>query len=296
MPVTIGADPEFFLYRYSDDYEGEYDEYGDRVEEPYVPSIGVVLGTKEEPYDLGDGYFCHEDNVCVELGIPPCDTADQFAHNIQEGKRRIERTFLTPEEIELVVQDSMRFQPHQLESPQAQSFGCEPDYNAYTNGEMRKMPAVATFENNRFAGGHIHLGGTFNCPPFVVALLCDAVIQLPFWCNTRSMSPPPVQRGRLQWYGQPGIFRPKPYGIEYRTPCNWWTANTNTAEAMGRKAIQLGRYLVNTNATDLRTVVRQLPWLDIQEFLSELPAQESERRDKAAMLTDTIVGVTGLRI
>jgi hypothetical protein len=214
-PVTIGADPEFFLYSYAGDYDH------DEGEEGYIPCVGIVPGTKENPYDLGDGYFCHEDNVALEVGIPPTENPYQFADSIASVKNMVMDQFLDDMRAELCFQPAVTFESRQLDSPQAQQFGCEPDYDAYTNGKVRTVPMDMFASNMRFAGGHIHIGGQFNCPPFVAALFADVFIGLanavrkqPYYSDALK------QRG--QWYGKPGIFRPKSYGIEYRTPSNFW--------------------------------------------------------------------------
>ena len=86
--------------------------------------------------------------------------------------------------------------------------------------------------NVRTCGGHIHLGGDFQCPDFVAALFAELFLgvfgRLPM--NFKSV--------RQRWYGQPGIFRSKPYGIEYRTPDSSWTSDTSYMEY-----IELRRYM-----------------------------------------------------
>jgi hypothetical protein len=234
--------------------------------------------------------------VAVELGIPPCVTPDTFAICIMEGKDRINRTFLEDTGMELTIGSARMFRPEDLVSDQAQSFGCEPDYNAYVNGKMRPQPELKTFGNERFAGGHIHLGGEFNCPPFVAALFADLFLSLPFLCSPSAGTQPFDGSNRLAWYGQPGIFRHKPYGIEYRTPTNWWCNNRKNAMMMGAAAMRLCRFLSTTSPSAMRSMMKQIPWLDVQEFLSNTPVRAANRSERATQLCNEIAEKVGLEI
>jgi hypothetical protein len=267
MSITIGADPEFLLYQYR---EEEYDEYEDSYSESeYIPCVGIVPGTKEEPHPLNDaGIFCHEDNVAVELGIPACVTPGDFRDQLVLAKTLLYEQFLRDEGYELTYISSREFPARQLQSDQAKAFGCEPDFDAYTNGKARSVPLEVTTGNTRFAGGHVHIGGQFNCPPFA----------------------------RKLWYGRPGIFRPKPYGIEYRTPSNWWLRSEQYMLQMGHQAIHLGRYLENTSAIDLRSAVGQIPWLDVQDFLQYTPGNQEEREEKVRLLASVLENIMGTSI
>ena len=265
MTATIGADPEFFVSYYNDDSGNE----------GTIPCVGIIEGTKEEPFSLGDGFFTHEDNVAVELGIPPQTTQGGFADAIMHGKEMIiqllDENHGGPSHY-LDCMAEYSFHPDDLQSEQAKHFGCEPDYNAYETGKMRTMPRATKLSNYRHAGGHIHIGGEFKCPPFVAALFADCYLYL--WPalsypEARPASTLDTER-RSQWYGRPGVFRPKPYGIEYRTPSNWWCENRGKAQMMGRQALRLSRFLEGTSSTALREMVRSIRWLDVQRLVETL--------------------------
>jgi hypothetical protein len=78
--------------------------------------------------------------------------------------------------------------------------------------------------NMRTAAGHIHIGwgNGFDIGSrehlqacFRLAKQMDLYVGLPgLWFDKDS------RRQRL--YGKPGTFRPKTYGMEYRSPSNWW--------------------------------------------------------------------------
>ena len=284
--VTVGADPEFFLYSYGGDLpEG--------AEEGYIPCVGIVPGTKENPHVLAEGYFCHEDNVALEVGIPPTNNPYGFADSIQLVKKMVAEAYLDEIHAELVFQPSVTFRAEQLVSEQAKLFGCEPDYNAYTNGKVRTVPKEMFESQRRYAGGHIHIGGQFNCPPFVAALFADVFIGLP---NIVRKQPyySGGQQERGKWYGRPGIFRAKPYGIEYRTPSNFWCQNHDLSAMVGEQAIRLGRYLSDVNATKLRHAVQSIDWLAVQTMLSDPGANNKEKKEKGLLLLDACSNATGV--
>lgn len=254
MTITVGADPEFWLYSY------------EASTSPVIPSIGRVKGTKENPFNLGDGYFTHEDNVAIELGVP-VSNGSSLGHIVQEGKKRIMDEFFNSN-YDLYIKPVAKFTTEQLDNTQARSFGCEPDYDAYTNGKMRTVPSEILKGLRRYAGGHIHIGGNFNCPPFVSALFADIFISVcgqSMWPNPRTNN---AAWARGEYYGRAGTFRPKPYGIEYRTPSNWWCANSKKGNYIGNQALKLGLFLENTSATNLREMIKKIDWLNVREIVN----------------------------
>jgi hypothetical protein len=99
--------------------------------------------------------------------------------------------------------------------------GCEPDFNAYT---MQANPVPDAEVTYRTASGHIHIGWTegmdVNDPGHLEACQMlvkhlDASIGL-----LNAVFEPTNTRRDL--YGKAGAFRPKSYGVEYRTLSNSW--------------------------------------------------------------------------
>jgi len=258
MSITVGADPEFFLYN-KRRYRAE-------------PCIGRIAGTKEAVFDLGDGFGAHEDNVTIELTVPPASDPITFAMNIEKGKKLITDRFLTDGE-RLMCRGSSEFLDSELQHPQAQRFGCDPDYNAYSNGRMRRTPKRVLNSNIRYAGGHVHIGGNFNCPPFVAALFADVVISLPDYLPTKTGQAPSEASNsnklRRHWYGRPGVFRPKEYGIEYRTPSNYWCNDRGVMEQMGYRAFALGTWLEDNPASTIRKALLGIDWIAVRRVLSD---------------------------
>lgn len=232
--VTLGADPELFVL--------------DQKRRIISPMCGVLPGTKENPFQMDNGYAVQWDNVMLEYNIPP-ESAEQggewtrentvmFLAKIQEGAIRA-----------LNVAKKVTNNPNLVYSPNASatftaatlrknfgelpfSFGCSPEFSVELRGGqvpvIRADDPFWTEPSNankvtRFAGGHIHIGydNPDNVPPWVVAGLCDIFVKQiaeVFGNGGR----------RAQHYGRPGRFRPTSYGIEYRTPSADWVATAVT--------------------------------------------------------------------
>ena len=161
----------------------------------------------------------------------------------------------------------MIFTPNQLAHPQAESIGCEPDYDVWhrlINPTPKNNPLLA---NTRTSGGHVHISfkvrgkvpafdDIFIREPVVKA--CDITIGFPLLFKFPNSK-------RRQLYGKPGAFRKKVYGIEYRVPDNQWT---RTAEDVAwiwtgiEKAFHLvNNYseLMNDLNTDILNLVSYVP-------------------------------------
>ena len=204
--ITIGADPELFLY--------------DTVEEKFVSAEGRFGGTKEEPKKISrEGCAYQEDNVMVEYNIPPCSTASEFVTNNLFMLNYLDT--LLPKHIILKVEPSAEFDADELSTEQALTFGCSPDFNAWTKDVNAKPEA----ENSllRTCGGHIHIGFQEKDDiDFCITLIknMDIFVGIPM-----AYLEPTNQRKIL--YGKAGAFRDTSYGVEYRTPSNFWLSSDN---------------------------------------------------------------------
>lgn len=137
---TIGADPELFIIN----------EKTGKV----VSSIGLIPGIKGEPYvadDMPKGFGLETDNILAEFNIPPVETCEGFINALNYMKNYIKDFVkkINPDygikcsAYEIVDKD-------QLQSTEANEFGCSPDYNAYTERENEK-PEIPK-NNGRSAG------------------------------------------------------------------------------------------------------------------------------------------------
>jgi len=217
---TIGCDPEFFLK--------------ERKSGKLISAIPFVKGTKERPMPLPKGGNIQRDNVAVEVATDPASSLDQFINNIKNTLSEAVKTL--PGNTEIVALPSACFEEEQLKDPEAQRFGCDPDYDAWTMYENEKPCAAdATF---RSCGAHIHVGTTgkdengflleiegkiamvkiMDCLHGIISTVLDS-------------SKEAVDRRQL--YGKPGAHRIKwDYGVEYRVLSNYWLKSPVTVMLM----------------------------------------------------------------
>lgn len=248
---SLGADVEYFLHN-------------DRTDEIEI-ACGKVGGTKDNPLEINHrGYFVQEDNVMVEWNIPVAHSWDAFYNAITDAVAYVNDHVRTTvgADYSAVCRAEHKFKPIDLVSPQAKTFGCEPDFDAYTGGKMRPDGARDLLGLRRTCGGHIHLGGNFNCPDFVAALFAE------LYFHVFATLPMDYSSVRQQWYGQPGVFRPKPYGIEYRTPDSTWTDNDHAIELVSIYGLKCSEFLTKTTADKLQRTFRQFPWLELRKYVS----------------------------
>lgn len=202
---TFGADIEYFIQT----AKGEL-----------FPAIGLIGGSKEEPKPLGDGYFVQEDNVAVEFNIPICKTPREWVKAVELGfiksRGRLPPTFYSKEGASGI------FAAEYLNSPEARTFGCEPDINAWTR-RVNPRPQ-ATNPLLRSCGGHVHIG--WEKPDldtrFELIKACDVFVSLPSLLEDRD-----TERRKL--YGKAGACRIKDYGVEHRVLSNYWLFNSDYA-------------------------------------------------------------------
>lgn len=194
---SIGADPELLL------------STGNR----FKSAIGVIPGSKDKPFDIGIGSI-HPDNVTAEFNTLPANCKKGFNKSICDMMEAI-KTFLTPHCLCISRSSFAIYEDDQLEHPGAKEAGCEPDFNAYQGGSVNPAPPLDRMPI-RSAGGHIHIGVDLKTEEELLKLVktLDLLISVP------AMKHESLDRKIL--YGKAGSFRCKPYGVEYRTPSNWW--------------------------------------------------------------------------
>src|SRR5712664_738380 len=115
--VIKGCDPEIFLF--------------DSNANKFISSIGLIGGSKSHPRPIDDlGNAVQEDNVTVEFNTPPCKSSADFIKHINKNKEWIaERAAMLG--FNIAIKPSALFDDDQLNSFEAQTFGCEPDYDAW---------------------------------------------------------------------------------------------------------------------------------------------------------------------
>jgi hypothetical protein len=207
---TIGCDPEIFLV----DEEGKP-----------VSAYGLIPGTKAEPYPVNAGAI-QVDGIATEFNTDPVPLGnfDAFNANIVKviaalSKKVKENNPGTKFLIEPVLRFDQAFIDAQPDD--AKALGCDPDYNAYTLEPNPRPDGDRLF---RTGAGHLHIGWGKDipvdndehiaiCADFVKMLDCTVGMVMTFIDR---------EPDRRELYGKAGAFRPKSYGVEYRTPSNVW--------------------------------------------------------------------------
>lgn len=209
LPFTLGADPEFFLKNKRNSNRSAH---------------GLVPGTKEEPHKLPFG-ACQLDGTAVEFNIKPATVAREFEENILSTVREIRR--IVPSEYSFNFSPAVFYSEKYFDKipDDSKRLGCDPDYDAYNKGQPNVMPQLdGKFQRMRTGAGHLHIGFTDVRNVFDPSHMFDCIMltrQLDE-IFSRCEGIWDTDRNRRRLYGKPGAFRPKPYGLEYRSLSNAW--------------------------------------------------------------------------
>lgn len=218
----IGCDPEVFFTKRKE----------------FRSAAGVIPGDKHSPHKVSNGAI-QVDGLAAEFNTDPCvlyvpniiykkfdfsefnervlgvlsnihQRANEAGYNISQASFA---------EFDREYYDSLPEDTKEL--------GCDPDFNAYT-GEMNEIDRNPELETCRGAAGHIHIGWGNDIPvdhPDHLTICRDAVRALDRWVGLSLIAYGDTDIRRRRCYGKAGAFRPKSYGVEYRSPSNWWIWN-----------------------------------------------------------------------
>lgn len=213
MDFTIGTDIEGFL--------------SEKKTGLFTSAIPVIPGTKESPVKLPSGGLLSYDNVACEFATPVATNEQEFVDMVKTTLK--ETVAMIPRNLRLNLTASALFPEKELEHPVAKIFGCDKDYNVWLKRANPK-PKCPDLPTLRTAGLHVHVGA--ECIKKGHASLDAQIaftrmldINLGISSVLLDNSKMSVQRRLL--YGKSGAFRPKPYGIEYRTLSNFWLKSKN---------------------------------------------------------------------
>lgn len=210
MKIKLGCDPEMFLI----DMNGNLKS-----------AIGKIGGSKVHPMPLvalGDGYAVQEDNVAIEFNIPPAEGRSQFVESIQKTLALLTGVVQTDYGYGITNLSAASFPLAELDDPRAQEFGCDPDFNAWT--ELMNPRPSATDKTLRTCGGHVHVGFDKS------KVKSENLIKLmDLFLGVSSVV---MDKGELRknLYGSAGAYRDKEYGAEYRTLSNFWIFDSKLIE------------------------------------------------------------------
>lgn len=207
--VTLGSDPEFFILNTNNN--------------EFIASCGWIGGTKDKPVYLEPKLGYQEDNVALEFNVPPTTSSKELMYNVQRLVNYIETKYNFEEKKYKIMPIASGYFTHeQLNSEQAQRFGCDPDYNAWSNS-VNEINSTDT--NLRSCGGHVHIG----YPNSNVDSNLQIIRLLDLYLGVPSVLLD-LDTDRKQLYGKAGAFRHQSYGVEFRTLSNFWLASQELAD------------------------------------------------------------------
>ena len=283
----VGHDAEFFV----SDNSGNI-----------VPVCEKVGGTKSKPLDLEGscyGTTIQEDGVALELGMSPVHPLEFSGiayHSVLEASAWLLKKGLSVQH----AISSHEFAPELLSKyPQANEIGCMPDRNAWERGQKRMPILIGDLGNNRFTGGHLHF--SYECegtgvshkakngtPTWAIVQMLDA-LALSFWAYYDAK----LQSKRAAFYGLPGLYRNKPYGLEYRTPTNHSViGNESYVNDFIIRCSTVVQACAELSAHKVREFYDTIPWPDVARMLdlSQLSSRE-QRRVGSAETYSTVANV-----
>jgi len=218
---TIGADPEIFV----------------KSKGKPISAHDLIKGTKTDPFPV-EGGAIQVDGLATEFNVDPVPIGEheRFNQGIVNVMKQLHSAVKEGNSgASFMKETTVDFDPDYLADlpKEVLVLGCDPDWNAYTE---QKNPAPDGSAQFRATGGHVHLGWAKDMPtddPEYIAICADIVKVLDLFLGIPCRILDPDDR-RRQMYGKAGSFRPKPYGLEYRTPSSIWIHQKSTRIAVAR--------------------------------------------------------------
>lgn len=222
MKITLGSDPEYFISN------------GHSLVSA-IPIWGQHV--KEYPMPFGNGVSAYSDNVACEATIRPASSPDEYISSFRDMFGKVGSYLSSKGNFSLVPQAAHLFSNAELDNPEAQRFGCHPEFSAYQDADGDWMvfppPDPQEIGNLRVCGGHIHIGRDDfkqvvvkeDTPllSFASQLRIARMLDFTLGLALTYLDQDPTNITRKAVYGKPGSIRATPYGVEYRTLSNFWT-------------------------------------------------------------------------
>lgn len=256
VEFLIGADPELFVR--------------DR-DNNLVSAFGMIPGTKDCPHEV-EGGAVQVDGMALEFNINPANNFKDFNKNIVGVLKQLKE--MIPEGYSFDFSPVAEFGKDYIskQPEMARELGCNPDFNAHRHGPNEKPDGDYPF---RTASGHIHIGWTagqdIDVPEHIEACKM-AVSQLDVTVGLAARKWDRDQK-RSTMYGKFGCYRPKPYGVEYRTLSNTWVDDVerrnvvfNTAMEAMEKLLSGKRLYEKYYIPDFDIYVQQNMWRDLDYY------------------------------
>ena len=213
---TFGADPEFFIESRKD---------GRIIPAWMVPDL--KLGTKgaSEPL-IGTASGILLDGATLELNTQAFPSMMRLSASIRKAEVVLSE-ILAAHGYDLSKANSwLNIPTEYMQDERIAVLGCDPDFSSWElYGNERPPPKPEALGRRRFSGAHLHIGvdpWPAMLPKNYFVEFLDLMV-----CNAMEYANLPsdfVCSGyRAGFYGYPGLFRPKSYGVEYRSlGFSWW--------------------------------------------------------------------------
>lgn len=211
MNFTLGCDPEVFVSKKSDG--------------SLVSAHDLIPGTKHDPHKVPLGAI-QPDGLAAEFNTDPVPLYDfeSFNKNVVSVLRTLKKQL--GDDYNIVVQPSVQFDKDYYDSlpDTAKELGCDPDFCAYSEDPFLPNTRPNGDAGLRSGAGHIHIGWGADIPtdhPDHINVCRRIIRQLDATVGMGMICIDSDTR-RRELYGKAGAYRPKSYGVEYRTPSNAW--------------------------------------------------------------------------
>lgn len=204
---TIGADPEIFM--------GQGGKF--------VSAHDAIPGTKVKPHIVDKGAV-QVDGMALEFNIDPASSYKEFEENLDTVQSILKGMI---GDMDFLTTPSVMFDEEFASHIPAKALvlGCSADYDSWDQCEATKPDQT---ELMRTAGGHVHIGGIvpdtnpFHPKHFLEMARLGRLLDHTLGVYSILWDKDDKRRAM---YGKAGSFRPKKYGMEYRTLSNAWLFN-----------------------------------------------------------------------
>lgn len=249
--ILIGADPELFVMQ-----NGKF-----------VSAHGLIQGDKKNPLVVERGAV-QVDGMALEFNIDPAACESEFYLNTSTVLG-ILKEMVPQHDFALVPVAEFGHDYIKMQPDEAKELGCDPDFDAWTSTVNAKPNMDLPF---RTASGHVHIGFTENAAIESAAHVsaCEMIArQMDFFLGLPSLFYD-ADTKRREMYGNPGCYRPKTYGVEYRTLSNAWLKSENLIKWVFRNAREGVEQLMNG-----RDLVQEFG--DIREIIKTTDKKAAEK-------------------
>lgn len=229
---TFGCDPEVFLKKNG---------------KP-ASAYGLLPGDKKNPHKTNGGAI-QVDGMAAEFNIDPVPDNDfetfntRVVQQIREIRERVPGYNLNVYPVQEFGEEFLATQPDE-----AKELGCDPDFCAYTMAPNPRPDGEVTY---RTGSGHVHIGWGADIPVDNEEHMeiCANFVKILDITVGYFMTIIDDEARRRDLYGKAGAFRPKPYGVEYRTPSNVWISKRDHRKAV----FYLMKFAVNFASRSYKT-------------------------------------------